>query len=113
MKTMELQIIGWIVEVLLLCLYWYLWRYLKHIPHNGNLERDQQKLRTEVESSFIELWDYVEGTLAPLRKKITTRVRRIHEAEEREQETLNTQETKKKKGGIITNSQLKTYGINR
>lgn len=110
---MELQIIGYAVEVLLLFLYWYLYRTFKHIPHNGNLERDQQKLRTETESAFIELWDYVEGTLAPLRKKITTRVRRIQEAEEREQETLNTQETIKKKGGIITNKDLKTYGINR
>lgn len=94
-------------------LYWHLYRNFKRVPHNGNLEREQQKLRTETESAFIELWDYVEGTLAPLRKKITTRVRRIREAEEREQEDLSMQETIKKKGGIITRKQLKEYGFNR
>lgn len=112
MNTMELEIIGYSVEVLLLFLYWYLYRCFKKVPHNGNLERDQQKLRTETESAFIELWDYVEGTLAPLRKKITTRVRRIQEAEQKEQEDLSMPESKKKTGGILKKG-LKSYGINR
>lgn len=75
------------------------------MPNNKNLDIEQQKLRTDVETSFIELWDYVEGTLAPLRKKITTRVRRMHDAELKEEESLSRQETIKKKGGII-------YGTN-
>lgn len=112
MNTMDSPIITYGVAVLLLFLYWHLYKSFKKIPHNTNLQRDQQKLRTETESAFIELWDYVEGTLAPLRKKITTRVRRIQEAEDREQEDLNTPEAKKK-GGIITRSQLKKYGTDR
>lgn len=109
---MELEYLSYFVEVLLLFLYWYLYRTFKKIPHNGNLERDQQKLRTETESAFIELWDYVEGTLAPLRKKITTRVRRIQEAEDREQEDLK-DTLPSKKGGLIPPREYKKYGINR
>jgi len=99
-------------RVFILLLFYFLYRAFKNVPHNGNLARDVKKVQADVETSFLELWDYVESTLTPLRARLNTRVRRM-DAEDKKQEDLSMQETKQKKGGILSPQEAKKYGINR
>lgn len=98
-----------VFNVFMLLLYYILYRAFKKVPHNGNLERQMKEIKADVETSFIELWDYIESTLSPLRHRLTTRMKRH---EKQEEEDLKKSETLKK-GGIIRSSELKYHGINR
>lgn len=80
------------------------------MPHSHKLEAEQTKIRVDVETSFIELWDFVENTLTPLRARIGTRLKRHERAEKEKEEDLKKEESLKK-GGLITPSQYKDYGI--
>lgn len=94
------------VLIVLLYLYW------KLVPNNGQmylkvqrLEKICSQLSTMLEVDRTEMWEHIEGTLRPLTARMKTRIRRA------EQEDLKTEETNKKKGGIIRGSALKKYGF--
>jgi len=99
-------------NVFMLFLYYILYRAFKKVPHNGNLERQMKEVKADVETSFIELWDYIESTLSPLRMRLNTRLKRQEKQEEIESEDLKVTESLKK-GGIIKGSDLKKHGIRR
>lgn len=96
-------------NVFMLFLYYILYRAFKKVPHNGNLERQMKEVKADVETSFIELWDYIESTLSPLRMRLNTRLKRQEKSEQQDLKDLETT----KKGGIIRGSELKKYGIDR
>lgn len=53
------------------------------------------ELRARQTAFEVEIWEYIEGTLQPLNKRIATRLRRS------EPKDINTGEPMQKKGGII------------
>jgi len=104
---------GGFFDVVIALYILYLHHKLRMMPTNHDANMEVKKIKADVDTSFLELWDYVDNSIKPIRSRVEARIRRSDRAEEKEQETLNTQETKKKKGGIIHRSSLKTYGINR
>ena len=56
-------------------------------------ETDLKQMRVEHTTSRMELWDYIDNTLKPIKQRLATRATR-------EKESLEDQQTQKK-GGII------------
>jgi len=104
---------GGIFDIIIALCVWYLYYKLKKAPSNQETNAQVKKMKVDLDTSFMELWDYVDNSIKPIRSRVEARIRRSEKAEEREQEHLNIEETKKKKGGIITRKDLQTYGNNR
>lgn len=100
---------GGFFDVLIALFVAYLWYKVKNIPNNQDTNMQVKRMRADLDTSFLELWDYVDNSIKPIRSRVETRIRRSQEAE-RKQEDLLDNEKLKKKGGIISRSQLKKYG---
>lgn len=96
---------GGLFDVVIALFVWYLYYKIKKMPTNSNISRDVSRLKADVETTYVELWDYIENTMKPIRSRLDSRRRRLQHAEKREEEDLNV--VKPKKGGIMTRSQLK------
>lgn len=108
MEILNLNTLIEAVIILLLYLYW------KLVPNNGDLNLKVKELKKmcyqmseSLEVDRTEMWEHIEGTLKPLTQRLRTRIAR---AEKQEEQDLNTQ-LPKKKGGIMSRSELKKYGI--
>jgi len=77
-------------------------------PNNNKLSAEVSRLKADIETSYVEVWDYIEQTMKPIRARLETRSRRELK---KQSEDLKEPETRKK-GGIITKAQYKEYGIN-
>lgn len=110
---MEILNINNIVDAVLIVLAYLYWKF---VPNNGHLFLEVQRLKKLcaqlseiIEVDRTEMWEHIEGTLKPLTARMRTRIVRAEKAEEKD---LSNKESKKK-GGIIRESQLKEYGLNR
>jgi len=99
---------GRFFDVVIALFVWRLFYNGKKSPDNGKLSAEVKRLSADIETSYVEVWDYIEQTMKPIRSRLETRARR--EAK-RESEDLKPMESNKK-GGIITKAQYKQYGIN-
>jgi len=112
MEVSEFILNAGLIDVVILLLAIYLYFRFRHVPTNANVKNEVMKIKADQETSFLELWDYIESTLRPIRSRLETRIRRLRKSDEEDSEDLNT-EIPKKKGGIIPRSELKKYGIHR
>lgn len=103
---------GGIFDVIIALFVWYLYRKFKLMPTNSDTNKQVVKMKTDLDTSFMELWDYVDNSIKPIRSRVEARIRRSDEALKKE-EALKDQETSKKTSGIITRSQLKKDGTHR
>ena len=103
---------GGFFDVVIALFGWYLYRCIKKMPNNQDTSMEVKKIKADVDTSFLELWDYVDNSIKPIRSRVEARIRRYDKAERKEAEDLNMQESKKKKGGIIKKSDLEHYGDN-
>lgn len=108
---MEIINISNVVDVVLIVLVYLYWKF---VPNNGNIYLEVQRLKKLcaqlseiVEVDRTEMWEHIEGTLKPLTSRLRSRISRAEKAED-----LNN-ENPKKKGGIMSGSELKKYGFNR
>ncbi len=101
----EFAVNGQMFDVLIALWVWYLASKIKNMPSNFNISKDIARLKADVETTYVELWDYLENTMKPIRSRLESRTRRRDRAEKKEEEDLNV--VKPKKGGIMTRSQLK------
>ena len=101
---------GRFFDVVIALFCWYLYKTMKKVPNNQDTNAQVKKMKVDLDTSFMELWDYVDNSIKPIRSRVEARIRRSEAAELKEQEDLNMPETKKKTGGIIRKSQLKKYG---
>jgi len=96
-------------DVLVLIIAYFMFRgFIKHVPHNETVDTKQKeitlqvaRLTTEVNTSLLELYDYVDAVLQPLNKRLATRMSREKVAKETEEE-----DEPKKKGGILAPSKM-------
>lgn len=96
---------GGLFDVLIALWVWFLHWKIKNMPTNHNISQDIARLKADVETTYVELWDYLENTMKPIRSRLESRTRRRSQADKKEEEDLNVR--KPKKGGIMTRSQLK------
>lgn len=101
---------GRLFDVIVALLVWRLFHNMKIQPNNGNISIELKRLKAEIETSYVEMWDYLEQTMKPIRSRLETRMRRDKKRQEQESEDLKDEETKKK-GGLMSPSQYKKYGI--
>jgi hypothetical protein len=64
-----------------------------------------EELEAKLSSFRAEIWEYVDGTLQPLNKRIAQRLRREGEKE------LNSEEVSQKHGGLMTAEQMRQHGF--
>jgi len=103
---------GRLFDVIVALFVWRLFYKMKIMPNNHNVSTGVAKLRADVETSYVEMWDYIEQTMKPIRSRLETRMRRDSKRDKKESEDLKEQESKKK-GGLMSPSQYKEYGIDR
>jgi len=104
-------IAGYGIDAVLALLMYIIWKLYPNYMKQLEIERKFLELKTTFEINQAEMWELIEGTVTPLSKRISSRVRRMDKVE---QEDLKAEDSSKKKGGIIRNiSQLKEYGFNR
>jgi len=106
----EFIVNGRLFDVVIALFVWRLFYNGKKSPDNGKLSAEVKRLSADIETSYVEVWDYIEQTMKPIRSRLETRARREAKREKDEPEDLKEPETKKK-GGIITKTQLKEYGF--
>lgn len=78
--------------------------YWKFVPNNGQMllavkkiERQYSEVKAEFETELTNMYDFVEATLKPMRKREQMRINR----QKKEDEHLKSQETSRKSGGIL------------
>jgi len=90
---------------------WRLFYKLNIMPTDINVRSEIAQLKAKLETTYIELWDYIENTLNPIRNRLESRLRRRDKSQKKEEEDLKDLKPKKK-GGLITPKQYKEYGFN-
>ena len=111
---MEILNISNLIDTVLIVLIYLYWKF---VPNNGHMFLEVQRLKKLcahlseiIEVDRTEMWEHIEGTLKPLTARMRTRISQAGKAEEKE---LKSQETSKKKGGILTPAEYKKYGIDK
>ena len=91
---MEILNINNIVDVVLIVLAYL---YFKFVPNNGAMFLEVQRLKKLcaqlseiIEVDRTEMWEHIEGTLKPLTNRMTTRIKRAKQAEDKEKKDSNT-----------------------
>jgi len=102
---------GRVFDIVIALFVWYFYYKFKKQPSNHTMQSEVKKMQVDLDTSFMELWDYVENSIKPIRSRIESRLRRGESADKKEQEDLSMSETNKKKGGILTPAEAKKYGI--
>ena len=88
--------IEWIIDAVLIAIIYSVYRLTSKGDSDYKclkLNKEFARLRTELEVSNTELWEYIEATLTPLSMRLSTRLKR---QEKKENKDLST-----KKGGIL------------
>jgi len=100
---------GRFFDVVIALFVWRLFYNGKKQPNNNKLGAEVARLKADIETSYVEVWDYIEQTMKPIRSRLETRARRDTRRDKQETEDLKDTETKKK-GGLMRPSQYKDYG---
>lgn len=98
---------GRFLDVILSLLVWRLFHNLKVMPTNGNVKQELAKVKADVETTYLELWDYIENTMKPIRSRLEGRIRREKKSDEKDLKGSGS----KKSGGLMTPEQYKKYGF--
>lgn len=105
MGLYEFVVSGQLFDVIIALLIWRLFYKIQIMPTNHNISQDIARLKADVETTYVELWDYLENTMKPIRSRLESRTRRRDRADKKEE--IEDLKIKPKKGGIMTRSQLR------
>jgi len=105
---MEILNINTLIEAVLVVLLYLYWKF---VPNNGQvylqvktMEKKVAILSESLEVDRTEMWEHIEGTLKPLTARLSTRIKR---AEQADQKDLKQLVGSKKRGGMLAYRNLK------